>query len=133
MAIHKLDTKEALKTIKSLKSKKRFVHGTKGQDLKLLVQIKNVSNRTQSIANALIDSGATGSCINREYAKKNGHYIWKLPLKMPVYNADGTLNADGSIEGFVEVRMTIGDHSEKIELAVTNLGKMDIFLGLDWL
>ena len=52
---------------------------------------------------------------------------------MPVYNTDGTLNADSSIEGFVEVRMTIGDHSEKIELAVTNLGKMDIFLGLDWL
>ena len=87
----------------------------------------------KTLANALLDSGATGSCINREYAEKNGHYIRKLPLKMPVYNADGTLNADGSIEGFVEVRMTIGDHSEKIELAVTNLGSMDIFLGLDWL
>ena len=52
---------------------------------------------------------------------------------MPVYNADGSLNADGSIEGFTELRMTIGDHTEKIELAVTNLGHMDIFLGLDWL
>ena len=52
---------------------------------------------------------------------------------MPVYNADGTLNADRSIDGFIEARMTIGDHSEKIELAVTNLGSTDIFLGLDWL
>ena len=43
------------------------------------------------------------------------------------------MNNNGSIEGFVEVRMTIGDHSERIELAVTNLGKVDIFLGLDWL
>ena len=52
---------------------------------------------------------------------------------MPVYNADGTLNADGSIEGFTEVRMIVGDHAERIELAVTNLGSTDIFLGLDWL
>ena len=52
---------------------------------------------------------------------------------MAVYNADGTLNAGGSIEGFVEIRMIIGDHAECIELAVTNLSKMDVFLGLDWL
>ena len=52
---------------------------------------------------------------------------------MPVYNADGTLNADRSIEGFVKVRMTVGNHSKWIELAVTNLGSTDIFLGLDWL
>lgn len=29
--------------------------------------------------------------------------------------------------------MVISDHTEKIKLSVTNLGKMDIFLGLDWL
>lgn len=52
---------------------------------------------------------------------------------MPVYNVDGTLNASGSIKGCVDVRMVIGDHAEKIELAVTNLGNIDIFLGLDWL
>ena len=52
---------------------------------------------------------------------------------MPVYNADGSLNADRSIEGFTELQMTIRDHVKRIELAVTNLGNMDIFLGLDWL
>ena len=29
--------------------------------------------------------------------------------------------------------MIVGDHAEWIELAVTNLGSTDIFLGLDWL
>ena len=43
------------------------------------------------------------------------------------------MNNNGSVEGFAEVRMTIGDHSERIELAVTNLGSSDIFLGLEWL
>ena len=52
---------------------------------------------------------------------------------MPVYNADGSLNANRSIEGYMELQMTIRDHVERIELAVTNLGNMDIFLGLDWL
>ena len=52
---------------------------------------------------------------------------------MPVYNADGTLNADGSIEGYTQLRMFVEDHSKQIELAVTNLGNTDIFLGLDWL
>ena len=52
---------------------------------------------------------------------------------MPVYNADGTLNANGSIEGYTQLQEFIEDHSEQIELAVTNLGNTDIFLGLDWL
>ena len=45
----------------------------------------------------------------------------------------GTLNNNGSVEGFTEVRMTIGDHSERIKLAVTNLGSSNIFLSLEWL
>ena len=52
---------------------------------------------------------------------------------MPVYNANGTLNEAGAIEGFVKVRMVLDNHAEVIELAVTNLGKKNIFLGLDWL
>ena len=59
--------------------------------------------------------------------------VKKLPIKILIYNADGTLNNNRSVEGFMEVRMTIGDHSERIELAVTNLGSSNIFLGLEWL
>ncbi len=29
--------------------------------------------------------------------------------------------------------MTIGGHTERINLAITNLGKKDIYLGHDWL
>ena len=82
---------------------------------------------------ALLDSGATGSCINKSFVDKHSLTIKKLPIKIPIYNANGTLNNNGSVEGFTEVRMTIGDHSERIELAITNLDSSDIFLGLDWL
>ncbi len=74
-----------------------------------------------------------GSCINKEFIEKNGLQIKKLPVKLPVYNADGTLNKGGAIEGFVDFRMKISDHTKRIELAVTNLGKTSIFLALDWL
>ena len=34
---------------------------------------------------------------------------------------------------YIDVRMTIMDHSEKIALTFTKLGNPDLFLGLDWL
>ena len=123
----------SITALRSLKSNWKFVKGSKGRDLKLQITIENTESGSQLRANALLDSGATGSCINREFVKKNHLTVRTLPIKMPVYNADGTLNADGSIEGFTEVRMIVGDHAERIELAVTNLGSTDIFLGLDWL
>ncbi len=48
---------------------------------------------------ALLNSGATGSCVNKEFVEKNGLPIKELPVKLPVYNAVGTLNEGGAIEG----------------------------------
>ncbi len=48
-------------------------------------------------------------------------------------NADGTQNAGGSVTEFVELCLTIGEHRERIDLAITDLGKRDIYLGHDWL
>ena len=112
MAIRQLDNETAIKAIESLKSKKRIVKGTKGRDLKLSIVIENTGNSNQHDARALLDSGTMGSCINWKFTKKHKIPIQKLPIKMPVYNADGTLNARGSIEGFAKVRMIIGDHAE---------------------
>ena len=131
MAIRKLTTKEAVEVVSEMKRGRKFIRGTKGQDLKLRVTIESLATGSQYEADALLDSGATGSCVNKDYVEAQGLQIKKLPLPLPVYNADGTLNEGGAIEGFVEVRMLIGDHAERIKLAVTNLGKTDIFLGLD--
>ena len=124
---------DAVNAINSLKNKWKYIQGTKGRDLKILVTIKNINNHNQIETQVLLDSGTTGSCVNKSFVEKHSLMIKKLPIKIPIYNADGTLNNNGSIEGFTEVRMTIGDHAERIELAVTNLHQTDIFLGLDWL
>ncbi len=57
-----------------------------------------------------------------------------LPLPpIPVYNADGTRNQGGSITRYAEILLKIGDHVERIDLAVTELSDRQIFLGHDWL
>lgn len=52
---------------------------------------------------------------------------------IPVYNADGTHNQAGDITKFVELHLSIGRHHEQIDLAVTDLGSKDLYLGHDWL
>ncbi|SJL10869.1 uncharacterized protein ARMOST_14264 [Armillaria ostoyae] len=39
----------------------------------------------------------------------------------------------GDITEYVEVRLAIGNHEERIDLAVTDLGTKDLYLGHDWL
>ncbi|EGN91062.1 hypothetical protein SERLA73DRAFT_19403, partial [Serpula lacrymans var. lacrymans S7.3] len=57
----------------------------------------------------------------------------KIPRPIPVYNTDGTLNKDGAIKEFIELRMSIEDHEENIHFAVTSLGSGRMFLGHEWL
>ncbi len=71
--------------------------------------------------------------INRSFVEKHQLDTCKVLVPIPVYNADGTWNAGGDITEFVELRMMIGSHVERIDLAVTNLGKKDVYLGHDWL
>ena len=82
---------------------------------------------------ALIDSGCTGSCINEEFVTKHKMNLTALPKPIPVYNADGSLNASGSLTHVVQLKMNVEGHEELIDLGVSNLGKSDIFLGHDWL
>ena len=54
-----------------------------------------------------------------------------MPLVIPVYNADSTLNKNGSIKEFAILQLAINDHYECIDLAITELGDIDLFLGHD--
>ncbi len=48
-----------------------------------------------------------------------------------VYNADETRNQAEQITAFAKIYIKIGDHTEQINLAVTNLKDQTIFLGHD--
>ena len=56
-----------------------------------------------------------------------------MPLAIPVYNVDSTLNKNGSIKEFATLQLAINDHYEHIDFVVTELENTDLFLGHDWL
>ncbi len=105
----------------------------KGKDLTIDIQIETLENRTKVTTTALVDSGCTSSAINWAFVKKHNIPTHATAVPIPVYNADRTRNQGGSITQYAEIRLIVRDHTEQIDLAVTELGDRQIFLGHDWL
>ncbi|SJL01314.1 uncharacterized protein ARMOST_04634 [Armillaria ostoyae] len=103
------------------------------RDFSLNVQLTTVTGQKTFSTKGLVDSGCTSSAINRAFVRKNQLDTVKTAVPIVVYNADGTRNQAGDITEYVEMRMTIGDHVERIDFAVTDLGPKDLYLGHDWL
>ncbi|SJL07264.1 uncharacterized protein ARMOST_10607 [Armillaria ostoyae] len=107
--------------------------GSNDRDFSLSVQLTTVTGQKTFATKGLVDSGCTSSAINRAFVKKNQLDTVKTAVPIVVYNADGTRNQAGDITEYVEMRMTIGNHIERIDFAVTDLGPKDLYLGHDWL
>ena len=103
------------------------------KQLDVRVKLTTTDTRKMFYKKALIDSGCSSSCISQKFIQENHLKTHKLPLPITCYNADGSTNKNGSITETIEMRMSIGDHEELIQLSVTNIGNHDIFLGYDWL
>ena len=56
-----------------------------------------------------------------------------MPLAIRFYNVNGTLNKNRSIKEFAILQLAINDHYKCIDVTITELGDMDLFLGYDWL
>ena len=130
--LNRLTVEEATDAIQELRGPKRFICGS-GSSLTVPAQLSTLDDQRQFSLRALVDSGCTGSSIDAGYVQAKGLNTQPLPRPVPVYNADGTLNNGGSITHTVTLRLTIGQHSERITFGVTNLGKSDLFLGHEWL
>ncbi|SJL17948.1 uncharacterized protein ARMOST_21519 [Armillaria ostoyae] len=103
------------------------------RDFMLNVQLTTLTNRQIFATKGLVDSGCTSSAINRAFVQQHHLDTVKTAIPIIVYNADGSRNKGGDITEYVEVRLTIGNHEERIDLAVTDLGAKDLYLGHDWL
>jgi hypothetical protein len=101
--------------------------------LELKITLIRLDNLKEYPLLALLDCGVTGSTINQGYVEQHNIPTEKLAKPIPVYNADGTPNANGPIKECVHARMRINQHEEQIELAVSNLTGHDVFLGYEWL
>jgi hypothetical protein len=65
-------------------------------------------------ARTMIDSGAEGIFLNRKYVEKNRLECVRLQRPIPVFNIDGTLNKDRSIEETASVQVEGSGHVENL-------------------
>jgi hypothetical protein len=130
--LNQLADEEVVIALQELASPKQYIQGSGGNKLHMNVTL--LPTRKPAIqVKALVDSGSTGSCIHRQLVEEYNLPTKKLPRPILVYNTDGTLNQDGDIKETVTLRLLVQDHEEKITLAVSNIGKADIFLSFEWL
>jgi predicted aspartyl protease len=101
--------------------------------LEVEVKIETTDTGSKHTTQALIDSGATGMFIDGEWARSNNIPTRKLEFPIPVFNVDGTPNAAGQISEVADIVLHFEDHYERVQLAVTQLGKQNIILGFTWL
>jgi predicted aspartyl protease len=72
------------------------------------------NDKKRILMDTLLDSGATSSFIDQNFAQRNGIPITYTDRPIQVYNADGTPNNNSAITRYVEVLLQIEQHAEQI-------------------
>jgi len=91
----------------------------RGTSLLLLVEIGTMNTSELHSVKALLDYGATGSFINRDFVHSKEMNTWTLSCNIPVFNVDGSPNEAGQISEVVDVVLRYKTHSERMLLAVS--------------
>ena len=95
--------------------------------------IETLDDRRKWMVKGLLDSGCTGTTISKRFVREKRLTTMRTLKPVRVFNADGTENQGGPITEYVELRMVIQGHEERIMAAVTDLRTADLYLGFDWL
>jgi len=97
------------------------------------VEIGTTNTSELHSVKALLNSGATGSFIDRDFVRSKGINTRTLLRNIPVFNVDSSPNEAGQISEVVNVLLRYKTHSKKMLLAVSGLGKQSLILGYNWL
>jgi len=105
----------------------------RGTSLLLPVEIETMDTSKLYSVKALLDSGATGSFIDRDFVRSKEINTRTLSHNIPVFNVDGFPNEAGQISEVIDVLFHYKTYSERMLLAVSGLGKQSLILGYNWL
>jgi len=75
----------------------------RGTSLLLLVEVGTMDTSELHSIKALLDCGATGSFINRDFVRSKGMNTQTLSCNIPVFNVDGSPNETGQISEVVDI------------------------------
>jgi len=99
----------------------------------LPIEIRTTDTSEVHSIKALLDSGATGNFIDRDFVYTKGISTQSISCPIPVFNVDGSSNKAGQISKVVDVVLHYKTHSKRTLLAVSNLGKQSMILSYTWL
>jgi len=99
----------------------------------LLIEVSTTDTSEVHSVKALLDSGATGKFIDRDFIRTKGINTQSISCPIPVYNVDGSPNEAGQISEVVDVVLHYKTHSERTLLTVSSLGRQSMILGYTWL
>ena len=97
------------------------------------VRLEKLDTYKSAPVKALLDSGAIGIFIDKEFAEEQGFKLEKLDRPVEVKNIDGTNNNGGRIEYKIECNMYFKEHVERIRVDVCKLERTKVILGMPWL
>jgi len=101
----------------------------RGTSLLLPVKIGTMDTSELHSVKALLDSGATGSFIDRDFICSKGINTWTLSCNIPVFNVDGSPNEAGQISEVIDILLCYKTHSKRMLLTISRLGKQSLILG----
>jgi len=105
----------------------------RGTSIILPIEVSTTDTSEVHSVKALLDSGATGNFIDRDFVWTKGINTRSISRPIPVYNVDGSPNEAGQISEVVDVVLYYKTHSKRTLLAVSSLRKQNMILGYTWL
>jgi len=105
----------------------------RGTSIILSIEIGTTDTSEVHSIKALLDSGATGNFIDKDFVRTKGISTWNISHPILVFNVDGSPNEARQISEVVDMVLHYKTHSERMLLIVSNLGKQSMILGYTWL
>jgi len=103
------------------------------REVTVKIGLKQEKDKEGLVTEALLDSGAMGLVMSKEFVRR--YKFKRTKLERPVYvrNVDGTLNYAGPIIDTVEVEIFFKGHKEQTSIDVIGGQKWSIIWGMSWL
>jgi Retroviral aspartyl protease len=102
------------------------------RDFKVPIILTTEEDESYS-AIGLLDSGCTDSAINRRLVKELNLLTKQFLVPRQSYNADLSKNRAGHVTEYTTLRLDIQGHPDMRHFVILDLGKTDVFIGLDWI
>src|ERR1700677_2811814 len=102
----------------------------KGNSVLVNIGLKTLDTHNSINIDSLLDCGASGLFIDKQFVELNDITTRKLSRPIPIYNVDKTLNEGGTIKEAVDLIVSHGNHKERATFWVCGLEADRVILGL---